>query len=79
MGSQMVDGDGHVRMIDDRALSNSFNARSRSLSVGVQRPDNVIRILAFVPFVDGKRLQYDKREKISHSRDYRLLYATVVQ
>ncbi len=79
MGSQMVDGNGNVRMIDDRALSNSFNARSRSLSVGVQRPDNVIGILTFVPFVDSKRLQHNKREKTSHSRDHGLLNAAMVQ
>ena len=54
MGSQMVDGNPHIQVIYHRTVRNSLNAGSRSLFVGVQRPDQVVGILALVPFVDGE-------------------------
>ena len=78
MRSQMVDVDWHVRMCDNWTLSNLFNARSRSLFVGIQCPHQIVRVLAFVPFFNSKRLQYDQRQHISNSRDYRFLDAAMI-
>ena len=79
MGSQMVDSNWHVRMIDGRTLRNRFNAGTRSVFVSIEGPYQVVAIFAFVPFVNCKGFQHDEREKISYSRNHRLLDTAMVQ